>query len=1033
MTRLRPRLGLSALALLLVAPAASAQHVPTGGARLAPAEHAPGGIHIVTVLPDGSLGCDVATEAQAEALRLADRSARTVRLTPLPSLNRPGVSPFRIVIRATDQLLARPEALLAFRRAAARWERIIQTPVTTVIDLDYGPDRFGSGPYPPGAIASASSATSFVAPGTGSGEVIAAIRARMSDPALIALVDAVPVPTPSTAGGENGSVSLGPATGGLIPLQVLGFRPAVLDPAPAVNPFGTVPNIGFNTIRAFDFDPNDGISSSLTDFEGVAAHEIGHTLGFSSAIGLSTASLPTFTPWDLFRVRPEAVTPGESLTDGAGWEVAPRVVTQGPVNSVPIEPGSPFLQAVQVIFDGEAEYETSTGTTGGDGRQAPHWRDDTLRPPTLGAARRIGIMDPTILEGEQFTITAADIRTLELIGYAVDRTPSTAVASLTVGGQPVDIDFLTPVFRFELPTSGGSIPVVLRNTGTGTRPLDFAFEVSVDSVQSVTPGATPSVSVTPADGSVAAGSQASLSLDVAGLAGGAVLYGKIHLRTTDPQRSFAEVPFQISVGTPGLALTAPPAEVSVPAGQTSVASVEVRNPGDAPLTYVRVLEPAASDPATARHPFEGVEVAAPVRGPIADEPEPAPEPGLAARQLVQLDITGASTLRLYDLAQLPTGEVVAVDGGVAATTTIYVAPADLSAVTATYASTASLGGQVTGIAYNDRTASLWVAVQETGLVREVRLENAAIVLTGREFATGAAPFGMDYSPELDAFFVGAFSATTLHAFDASGGRVVGYPVAIDARVGGTTTGGLSFTEGLLDVQSTASRVHQSSQFGKTVAGTTFSGLPVTAYGLQRSRLDPNGTFYFTSRTTSGVASIRTLDPTDLPAGVGTRIEAAAPLYSQALVAPAETRALALVVDGRGLPEGTTTDELAFLTNAPTARVVRFPVTINVMAVAGEDGPASAVDAVATWPNPARAGAQVQLTLSSAATVTVGVYNTLGQRVAVLADRVELAAGTHALSLRTEELAAGLYVVRVTAAGAGGAGGDVTTHKVTVVR
>jgi hypothetical protein len=813
-------------------------------------------------------------------------------------------------------------------------------------------------------------------------------------------------------------------------MQSLGFRPAVLDPDPAVNPFGSVPNIGFNSAFSYDFNPNDGISSTLTDFEGVVVHEIGHTLGFTSAIGQATASAPIFTPWDLYRVRPEAVTPGEPLTDGAGWEVAPRVITPGPVNSVPIEPGSPYFQAVQVIFDGSAEYETSTATgsrTGGDGQQASHWRDDALRPPSLGDARKIGIMDPTIGNGEQIQISPADIRTLELLGYAVNSAPSTASATLTIGGQPVNIDFLTPVLRTSFPTTGGSTPVVLSNVGTGASPLDFAFEVFVDSVQTLTPASPPSVSLSLMEGTIAPGGQASFSLDVSGSPGGAVLMGRIHLRTTDPQRAFVEVPFQISVGTPGIAPAAAPASVSAQSGQTELATVAIRNSGDAPLSYVRVLEPAASDPGTARHPFDGEEVAAPVRGTIADEPEPAAETGAQARQLAQLNITGPATLRLFDLAQLPTGEVVAVDGGSADATRIYVAAGDLSSLLATYTSSSSFGGMVTGIAYNDRTASLWVAVQESGRVHEVRLEGSAIVLTGREFATGISPFGMDYSPELDAFFVGTFDAATLYAFDAAGTVLPGYPTTVAGRTGGTSTGGVSFAEGLVDVVSSSNRYVQAGQFGKTVVGSTFTTLPTTAYGIERSQADPNGTLYYTSRTASSTASIRTVDPPDRPAGVGTRLEAATPLYTRDLVAPGTTVSLALVVDARGLGEGSVTDELAFLTNAPTARIARFPVTINVTPVAGEDGAADAVDAVATWPNPARGSAQVQLTLSSPTTVTVGVYNTLGQRVAVLAQDAPLSAGTHALALQTGSLAAGVYVVRVEA------GGDVSTHKVTVVR
>ena len=1024
MIRLRVPLGLLALAFSLAAPAALAQSYRSGDARVQhTAEHLPGGIHILTRLPDGTLGCDTATEAQAEAFRSADVAGGPIRLTPMPSLNRPGVSQFRIIIRATDQLLARPTALLAFRRAAARWERIIQSSVTTVIDLDYGPNRFNSGPFPANVLASANSAQQFASGTAGPAEMRAAIVARMADPALIALANAIPVPTPTTFGGAT---SLGRAIGGVISLQALGFRNAVIDPDPAVTPFGQVPNIGFNSAFSYDFNPNDGITPSLTDFEAVVVHEIGHTLGFTSAIGQATASSAVFTPWDLYRVRPEAVTPGESYTDGAGWEVAERVLTPGPANTVPIEPNSPFFQAVQVIFDGAAEYETSTATgarAGGDGQQASHWRDDALRPP--GPNRKIGIMDPTIGNGEQIAISPADIRTLEIIGYAVNATPSTATATLSIAGQPVNIDFLSPTFRAALTTAGGTLAVQVGNTG-GPTTLDFAFEVVIDSVQTL--GSTPAVTVSPADGSVAPGAQAAMSLTVGGASGGAVLMGRLQLRTNDPMRAFAEVPFQISVGTPGIAPTVSPATVSGPSEQTTPAALAIRNSGDAPLAYVRVLEPAASDPETALRPFAGDAAATPVRGPIADEPEPASAPGDASvASVAQLNIPGTAALRLYDLTQLPTGEILAVDGGVADVTRIYLAPADLSAVTTTYESTSTLGGLVTGIAYNERTASLWIALQDTGQLREIRLDGTAIIPTGPEIQTGIAPFGLDYSPELDAFIVGEFGTSSLYVFDAAGNVLPGYPATVGARTNGTATYGVSFSEGLVDVGTSSNRYIQVGQFGKTVTGTTTTNLPVTGYGLQRSRTDPNGTLYFTSRTSAGVASIRTLDPPDRPVNVGTRLDAGAPLYSAALLAPGTTRALPLIVDTRGVAPGSVTDELAFLTNAPTNRVVRFPVTITVGTVADEAGAPNALDAVATWPNPVRDAAQVQLTLSQAATVTVGVYNTLGQRVAVLAQETPLAAGTHALPLAAGELAAGVYIVRVTA------GASVTTQKVTVVR
>mgnify|MGYP004054306161 CR=1 FL=1 len=120
------------------------------------------GVHILTVGPGGDLICDEATEAQAQGLHdaTANLTGQSVRLTPLPSLNAEGTSGFRIVLRATDQLLDRPEALLAFRRSAARWERVLQNDITAVIDVDYGPERFGT-PYDANVLGSTNSALQF--------------------------------------------------------------------------------------------------------------------------------------------------------------------------------------------------------------------------------------------------------------------------------------------------------------------------------------------------------------------------------------------------------------------------------------------------------------------------------------------------------------------------------------------------------------------------------------------------------------------------------------------------------------------------------------------------------------------------------------------------------------------------------------------------------------------------------------------------------------------------------------------------------
>ena len=243
---------LAAFVVLVAVPTAGAQ-----GARIDPslaADHI-GGVHVVTAGPDGTLRCDVATEREFARTRAVEDAP--VRLTEVPRLLEGAeLSPFRIVLRATDQLIERPQALLAFRRAAARWERVIQSPLTVVIDVDYGPVRFGTGEYEPNTIASASSALRFFGNNAGPAEVVARLKNRNTgDAQLQALYDAIPVPTPSTYPDGNGGQNLGTAIGGFIPLQALGALPARISSDPEVVPFGVVPNIGFNSAFNYDFRP----------------------------------------------------------------------------------------------------------------------------------------------------------------------------------------------------------------------------------------------------------------------------------------------------------------------------------------------------------------------------------------------------------------------------------------------------------------------------------------------------------------------------------------------------------------------------------------------------------------------------------------------------------------------------------------------------------------------------------------------------------------------------------------------------------
>ncbi|HEY0173815.1 MAG TPA: NF038122 family metalloprotease [Pyrinomonadaceae bacterium] len=298
-----------------------------------------------------------------------------------------------IVLQGTAQLDANPAARNAFIAAANRWESIISTPITVTLSVDFGPQFFGTNYAGTGI---AGNTTSF-----GITQSLASVRGRLinnSNPTASELALYNALPAGSVPAEYNGmTVNVSNVILNTSQARALGFN---LAPGPDAQ-------IGFNSNFGnggkFDFDPSDGITVGLMDFDAVVAHEIGHALGFASASGGSSSA--ALTIWDLFRFRPGAAGVGN-------FGSAPRVLTLG---------------GTQVMFGNftstyaSQELGLSTGgpsgssDNGGDGRQSSHWRDDLL------SANRpfIGIMDQTLGNGVRRTITENDIRTVDLIGYSV--------------------------------------------------------------------------------------------------------------------------------------------------------------------------------------------------------------------------------------------------------------------------------------------------------------------------------------------------------------------------------------------------------------------------------------------------------------------------------------------------------------------------------------------------------------------------------------------------------------------------------------
>lgn len=165
--------------------------------------------------------------------------------------------------------------------------------------------------------------------------------------------------------------------------------------------------IDFNSAIGFDYDRSDGIAAGTMDFVGVAAHEIGHALGFTSIVnnvdsGQSFMTVLPSMPMDFIRYSAQS----------EAWAV----------QDVSIERSLATQRRYLKI--GDTNIPMSTGLRNGDGYQASHFLE----------GYGLGLMDPTIASGETLAIAANDLLVLDAIGWNIIAVPEPASSALAVIG-----------------------------------------------------------------------------------------------------------------------------------------------------------------------------------------------------------------------------------------------------------------------------------------------------------------------------------------------------------------------------------------------------------------------------------------------------------------------------------------------------------------------------------------------------------------------------------------------------------------------
>ncbi len=366
----------------------------------------PGHPVVLTSLADDSVGAGL--DSQGRPQNDTDGGGRPERTRLQGS--------FQIDMVFGPQIRSRPQVRKAAEMAARIWERLIEDPITVVLDFEL--QELGGG-----ILGGAASELTTFSYDTVRQAMIGDARPHETIvrevPSFANLEYTVPedpgnpfVVDPLIELTYANAKAIG--LGAQLPPVVSQFDPTKNRDADIVfdiNPFAR--NVDGSPMY-FDYDPTDGIMPGTVDFVGVVAHEIGHALGFVSEVddidrALTDPALPRnvqLRPLDLFRLEP-----GRGAVD---FTNSARALDPA-LDQVFYDGGEfdPFGLVLPRLRKGDIPM--STGANNGDGGQASHWKDDLDPEITF----TIGLMDPTVPERGGNFISPWDRIAFDLIGWDI--------------------------------------------------------------------------------------------------------------------------------------------------------------------------------------------------------------------------------------------------------------------------------------------------------------------------------------------------------------------------------------------------------------------------------------------------------------------------------------------------------------------------------------------------------------------------------------------------------------------------------------